>query len=117
MDVTEIVAIVMSFGTLVPLLTSVVQQPQWSARTRTFMGVGVATIAGAAAYVTQFGLSFGSPAEIVAVVVGVILASATSYQSIWKPSGITSRIETATSRTVVNPEEVIPEDEGIPDTF
>lgn len=114
---TEIVAIIMAVGGLIPLLTSVVQQPHWSARARTVIGALVATLAGVVTYVTQFGLEITSASTAVTVVVGVVLASVTAYQSIWKPSGVARSIEDATSVRSHNPEDLIPEDESIPDSW
>jgi uncharacterized membrane protein (DUF441 family) len=94
---TELVAIILSVGGLLPLLTSVVEQPQWSARTRTVMSVIVSIIAGIVTYVSAEGLHFESPSAIVATVVGVIITSAASYKTLWKPTGATQAIEDATS--------------------
>lgn len=94
---TELVAIILSVGGLLPLLTSVVEQPQWSARTRTVMSVIVSIIAGIVTYVSAEGLHFESPSAIVATVVGVIITSAAAYKTLWKPTGATQAIEDATS--------------------
>lgn len=94
---TELVAIILSVGGLLPLLTSVVEQPQWSARTRTVMSVIVSIIAGIVTYVSAEGLHFESPSAIVATVVGVIITSAAAYKTLWKPTGTTQAIEDATS--------------------
>ena len=114
---TEIVAIIMAVGGLIPLLTSVVQQPHWSARTRTIIGALVASLAGVVTYVTQFGLEITSTSTAVTVVVGVVLASVTAYQSIWKPSGVARTIEDATSVKSRDPENLIPDDESVPDSW
>ena len=95
---TETVAIILAVGTLLPLLTSIIQQPKWSDRTRTLVGVGVSVLAGLVTYVSQYGLDVSSVSKIVSVVVGVILAAATSYKSIWKTSGVAQRLEVATTR-------------------
>lgn len=94
---TELVAIILAVGGLLPLLTSVVQQPRWSARTRTIMSVVVSTIAGLVTYVSSEGLNFDSPSAIVATVVGIIITSAAAYKALWKPTGATQAIEGATS--------------------
>lgn len=115
----DLVAIILAVGGLLPLLTAVAQQPQWSARTRTFIGVIVATIAGVVTYVTQFGLDLSKPSAIVTTIVGIILASVAAYQSIWKPSGISSKIENATSRTQPynGAEEEAYENESVPEHY
>ena len=97
MITTEIVAIILALGTLLPLLTSIVNQPRWSAKTRTVMSVAVSTLAGLVAYVTQFGFELTSVSTIVTFVVGVILASATAYRNLWKPTGVAPAIEASTS--------------------
>lgn len=96
----EVVAIILAVGGLLPLLTSLVQQPRWSNRTRTVLAVIVSIIAGTVTYVTMNGLDIvsGQPSSIITVIVGVILAAATSYQTIWKPSGVAPKIENVTSR-------------------
>lgn len=97
MITTEIVAIILAIGTLLPLLTSIVNQPRWSAKARTAMSVAVSTLAGLVAYVTQFGFELTSVSTIVTFVVGVILASATAYRNLWKPTGVAPAIEASTS--------------------
>lgn len=93
----EVVATILAVGALLPLLTSVVQQPRWSNRTRTVLAVIVSLVAGLVAYVSQFGLNFSSVSNVVTVVVGVIVLAAGTYQAIWKPSGVAPAIERATS--------------------
>lgn len=97
MDTTEIVAIVASVGLLTPLLTAVVEQPQWSTRTRTALSVAVSIVVGIVTYIGTHGLVLDSPAAVVAVVIGVILASAAAYQTLWQPSGIARAVEHRTS--------------------
>lgn len=92
-----LIATILAVGPLVPLLTSVVNQPHWSSRQRTIMSVIVSIIAGTVVYTTEYGLDFSNPAMIVTAVVGVILASAASYKNIWKPAGVAPAIEIATS--------------------
>ena len=93
----ELVATILALGAALPLLTSVVQQPQWSASVRTWSSVAVSILAGLVAYVTQFGLDFSAPSTVVSTVIGVVLASAASYKTIWKPSGVAAAIENSTS--------------------
>lgn len=114
---TELIAIILSVGSLLPLLIAVVNQPHWSAKVRTILSVAVSGLAGLVTYVTENGLEFDSASAVVVAVVGVILASVASYQSIWKPSGIARRIENATSRQSPVLEENIPIDESTPDSW
>jgi len=95
----EAVAIIMAVGLLLPLLTSVVQQPKWSKRTRTVLSVAVSLVAGVVSYVTASGMNIvpEQPSTIVVFIVGVVLASATAYKTIWQPTGTAPAIEAATS--------------------
>lgn len=111
MALEETASVILALGGLLPLLTAALEQPGWSARTRTWVSVAVSVLAGLVAYVTQNGLDFSSPSLIVTFLVGVTLASATSYKTLWKPSGVADKIENATSRSVGTPEsEVNPEE-------
>lgn len=103
MVTTEFVAIVLAVGGLLPILTAVVNQPHWSTRARTIMSVLVSVLAGLVAYVAEFGFVVDSPSSIVATVVGVVLAAATAYKTLWQPTGVAPAIEAATSKT---PQEV-----------
>lgn len=95
----ELIASVLAIGSLLPLLISAVNQPHWSSRTRTIMSVGVSILAGIVAYVSENGLDFSTPSNIVATLVGTILATSVAYRNIWKPTGVAQAIEYGTSRT------------------
>lgn len=97
---TEAIAIILAVGLLLPLLTSIVQQPRWSKRTRTILSVAVSIVAGVVTYVTANGLHLvpDQPSTIVVFIVGVILASATAYKTVWKPSGVSPAVERVTSK-------------------
>lgn len=114
---TELVAIILSVGGLLPLLIAVVNQPHWSARVRTILSVAVSALAGLVTYVSENGLAFESASSAIAVVVGVILTTATAYQTIWKPSGVARKIENSTSPNSPNLEENIPASEATPDSW
>jgi hypothetical protein len=88
---------VLGVGALLPLLTSIVQQPGWSDKTRTWVGVAISVVAGFLTYVSQYGLDFSTPAQLATVIIGVALTSAASYRAIWKTSGIAEAVEVATS--------------------
>lgn len=113
----ELVATILSVGALLPLLIAVVNQPHWSARTRTILSVLVSGIGGLVTYVSQEGLNFDSASAVIAVVVGVILASASTYQTIWKPVGIARKIENSTSPHSPILEDNIPVNESTPDSW
>lgn len=114
---TEIVATILAVGGLLPLLIAVVNQPHWSARTRTILAVIVSGLSGLVTYVTENGLVFESTSSVVTVVVGIILTSVTAYQTIWKPSGVARKIENITSSHSPNLEEDIPRNESTPDSW
>lgn len=94
---TQVVGIILAVGALLPLLISVVQQPRWSDRTRTILAVVIAALAGLVTYVTEHGLDFHDQTALVTTVVGVILASATAYKTLWKPVGLAPAIEKFTT--------------------
>lgn len=106
----EYVAIIISVGTLLPLLTSVLQRPSFSDRTRTLIGVGLSIVSGLVVYVSTNGLDLSNPSAIVAAVVGVTLAAGAAYKTIWKTSGVAPAIEVATSPKEDHPDELKPED-------
>lgn len=95
----ELIASILVIGSLLPLLISIVNQPQWSSRTRTIMSVGVSILAGVVAYVSENGLDFSTPSNIVATIVGTVLATSVAYRNIWKPTGVAHAIEFGTSPT------------------
>lgn len=97
MITTELVAIILAVGGLLPLLISVAQQPQWSKKVRTVMSVAISILAGLVTYVAEFGLVFTSASSVVTIIVGVVLASAAAYKTIWKPAGVSPAIEAKTS--------------------
>ena len=97
MDTSTLAATILAVGGLLPVLIAVVQQPKWSAKTRSIMTVLVSGLAGLVTYVSTNGLNFGDVPTLVTTVVGIILASVASYESIWKKVGTTKAIELATS--------------------
>ena len=110
---TELIAVILSVGALLPLLTAVLQQPSWSDKTRTVAGIGVSALAGLVSYVSVNGLDFSTPSAIVASVVGVIIAAAASYRTIWKPSGVAPIIEAKTSKNAVVRKEISTKDSAV----
>jgi hypothetical protein len=95
---TDIVAIILAVGSLLPLLTSLAQQPNWSTKTRVAVGVGLSALAGLVAYVTQYGFNVNDWSDVVTFIVGVVLAAAAAYKTIWQPATIAGKIELATSK-------------------
>lgn len=82
-------------GVLTPLLTAVAQQPGWSRRTRTIVGVGTSVLVGVVTLLATGGISDGT--SVVAGLVIVVTSAETAYRTFWRGSGITDTIEYATS--------------------
>lgn len=87
-------------GVLLPLLTSVVQQPKWTNRTRVFVGWGLALVAGVLTCLANGTLdNFDtSPETVLGTIALVMVASQATYAG-WKKSGVAPAIENATSKT------------------
>lgn len=99
MDTAQLASLIVAVGAALPLLTSLVEQPTWSTRTRTVVGVIMSILAGLVTYVTQYGLDFSNVAALVTTIVGIALASGAAYKTIWQPSGIAPALEGKTSPT------------------
>ncbi|WP_433860134.1 hypothetical protein [Streptomyces kronopolitis] len=86
-------------GALLPLLTAVVQQPRWSAPMKKVVAVASALIAGVVTVVSVGGLEqFQHGVPTLATFVGLLAASQSAYDLIWKPTRVAPAIESATSR-------------------
>ena len=81
-------------GVLLPLVTSVIQQPKLPRWARVAVAVAAAIIAGTG---TVLAAGEFDPGNWLSTVAAVLIAAQTSYESIWQPSGVTGYIETATS--------------------
>lgn len=97
MNTPELIATVVAVGGLVPPLIAVIQRPTWSTRTRTLVAGGLSVVVGAGVYLSAEGLDVSSPSKIVAVILGVWLASSAAYQGIWTKLGAAQAIEQATT--------------------
>jgi hypothetical protein len=97
MTIEQTVALILAIGTLLPLVTAIVQQKHWSSRTRTIIGVGMSILAGLVAWVSTHGLEVSDLPGILATVLGVTIAALAAYEGVWKPSGLANVIEVATS--------------------
>lgn len=86
-------------GVLLPLLTSVVQNPRLTRPVRVLIAVGSAVLA---ATVTVIAAGQFDPGNWLATVAAVLVAAQASFESIWKPSGVTDMIESATSKSPVH---------------
>lgn len=97
MTLEQTVALILAVGTLLPLVTSIIQQQTWSNRTRTIVGVGMSVLAGLVTYVASNGLVINNATGILTTVVGVVIAAIAAYNGIWKPSGVAKSIEVRTT--------------------
>ncbi|WP_330335700.1 hypothetical protein OHS33_38630 (plasmid) [Streptomyces sp. NBC_00536] len=98
MSTLDSIAAGSAVGSMLPLLTAVVQRPQWSVRAKKIVAVVTALIAGVVtvAYVDgpeQF--QHGLPT--LATLAAVLAASQSAYDLVWKPTSIAPVIESATS--------------------
>ncbi|GHH21964.1 hypothetical protein [Streptomyces lanatus] len=86
-------------GAVLPLLTAVVQRPAWSARYKKVVAVVAALVAGIVAVAGDGGWDQFQHGKLTTVtVLGVLAASQTSYDLVWKPSKLAPIIEAVTSR-------------------
>ncbi|WP_328491184.1 hypothetical protein [Streptomyces zaomyceticus] len=86
-------------GAALPLLTAVVQRPNWSARYKRIVAVAASLLAGITAVAAEGGWAQFQQGKLTTVtVLGVLVAAQTSYDLLWKPSKIAPVIEAATSR-------------------
>ncbi|MEU3501189.1 hypothetical protein ABZ726_10585 [Streptomyces hundungensis] len=94
----DTVAVGSSVGALLPLLTAIVQQPAWAPSVKRAVAVVVALIGGVVTVAGTGGLEqFTHGIPTLGALAAVLAASQATHDLVWKPSTITSRIETATS--------------------
>ncbi|MGW0562965.1 hypothetical protein ACWDZ4_20655 [Streptomyces sp. NPDC003016] len=83
---------------MLPLLTAVLQRPQWSVRAKKIVAVVTALVAGVLTVVSVGGLEqFQHGLPTLATIIAVLAASQSAYDLIWKPSRIAPVIESVTS--------------------
>ena len=87
-------------GAITPAVTSVIQQPSWSKNVR----IGVA---GAVSVLVGFALAaadgqLNSPGDLASIITAVLVSAEAFYQKVWKASGLSWKIEKATSRGAVS---------------
>ncbi|MFI9078813.1 hypothetical protein ACIGW8_20440 [Streptomyces sioyaensis] len=86
-------------GAVLPLLTAVVQRPAWSAKYKKVVAVVAAFVAGVFAVAADGGWGqFEHGKLTLATLLGVLAASQTSYDLLWKPSKLAPMIESLTSK-------------------
>ncbi|WP_328736522.1 hypothetical protein [Streptomyces bobili] len=86
-------------GAVLPLLTAVVQKPAWSAKAKKIVAVVAALVAGVFAVAVEGGWDqFQHGHLTAATLLGVLAASQTSYDLVWKPSKLAPMIEALTTK-------------------
>ncbi|MEV8344536.1 hypothetical protein ACFVHQ_22840 [Actinomycetes bacterium NPDC127524] len=86
-------------GAVLPLLTAVVQRPAWSAQYKKVVAVVAALVAGVVAVAADGGWDQFTHGKLTTVtILGVLAASQTSYDLVWKPSKIAPVIEFLTTK-------------------
>ncbi|MFJ1552697.1 hypothetical protein [Streptomyces mirabilis] len=86
-------------GAVLPLLTAVVQKPAWSAKYKKVVAVVAALVAGVFAVAADGGWAQFQHGQLTAVtLLGVLAASQTSYDLVWKPSKLAPMIEALTTK-------------------
>ncbi|QOV40143.1 hypothetical protein IM697_18115 [Streptomyces ferrugineus] len=86
-------------GAVLPLLTAVVQRPAWSAKYKKAVAVVVSLVAGVFAVAAAGGWDQFQHSKLTMVtILGVLAASQTSYDLVWKPSKLAPMIESLTTK-------------------
>ncbi len=86
-------------GTALPLLTAVVQRPTWPAKWKKIVAVAAALVAGVFAAAADGGWAQFQHGQLTAAtLLGVLAASQTSYDLVWKPSKLAPMIESLTTK-------------------
>ncbi|MFC9280950.1 hypothetical protein [Streptomyces collinus] len=86
-------------GVVLPLLTAVVQKPAWSAKYKKVVAVVAALVAGVLTVAADGGWGQFQHGQLTAATfLGVLAASQTSYDLLWKPSKLAPWIEALTTR-------------------
>ncbi|MFE4575740.1 hypothetical protein [Streptomyces chartreusis] len=86
-------------GAVLPLLTAVVQRPAWSAKYKKVVAVVAAFLAGIVAVAADGGWDQFQHGQLTTVtILGVLAASQTSYDLVWKPSKLAPMIESLTTK-------------------
>ncbi|MEU5748250.1 hypothetical protein ABZ804_22260 [Streptomyces sp. NPDC047726] len=86
-------------GAVLPLLTAVVQRPAWSEKYKKVVAVLAALFAGVVAVAADGGWSQFQHGQLTtATILGVLVASQTSYDLVWKPSKVAPWLEAVTTR-------------------
>ncbi|MFD4933434.1 hypothetical protein [Streptomyces virginiae] len=98
MSTLDSIAAGSAVGSLLPLLTAVVQRPGWSVRTKKIVATVTALLAGLVTVGSVGGLEqFQHGLPTLGTLAAVLAASQAAYDLVWKPTSIAPAIESVTS--------------------
>lgn len=86
-------------GFVSPPLISMVQQPAWSRRLRALVTLAFSTVVGGG---TAYFNGAMTGKGLVSAILVVLVTALTTYKGLWKPSGVSPAVETATSPQISN---------------
>jgi hypothetical protein len=93
---SDTVALTAAVGLLTPLLTALIEQPQFPLWLRRTVAAAVATIVGVITAATQGAFRPDAGLSWLAIIVMVVGFAQASYHELWKRTPITRTVETAT---------------------
>ncbi|WP_329317399.1 hypothetical protein OG723_44240 (plasmid) [Streptomyces sp. NBC_01278] len=98
MNTLDTIAVGSGVGAVLPLLTAVVQQPHWNARAKRIVAIIAAALAGAVTVASTGGVEqFTHGIPTLGTIIAVLAASQAAHDLLWKPSTISSKIESKTA--------------------
>lgn len=92
---TDTVSWGLILGVVLPLLTSLVQQPTWSKPVRAFIGLLAAVVGGLLTCLANG--TMGNGQTVLATIAVVLVAAQATYKGFYQPTGIAPAVESATS--------------------
>lgn len=84
----------LAVGFFSPPVISIIQQSRWSARTKSLVAFGFYLVVAA---VTAYVLGLFNTTDFFRLALLIFLAGGASYQTLWKPTGVSPAIQSATS--------------------
>lgn len=84
----------LAVGFFSPPVISVIQQSRWSQRVQALVAFGFYLVVAA---ITAYVAGLFNGGDILRLALLIFLAAGTSYKALWKPTGISPAIESATS--------------------
>jgi hypothetical protein len=93
MDTQSFIVLILSGSLIAPLLTSVINRPQWSRGVRQMVAIVVSLAVAVVAILGTDGFTGNWYLDLILVITTATFA----YESVWKPSGVAPTIEQATT--------------------